>query len=255
MPSLRELQADIARAVLLGEPEAAAVHVMADGIAAEQRLALYQGNVRAALTTALRLTFPAVERLVGVEFFTMAAARCLRANSPCSAWLDEYGAAFPGFLGAMPECATLPYLADVARFEHALSVAAHAPDEPALDLAALAAVPPSRHAALRFRAHPSVTLLRCDAPVDAIADAALADDADALAAIDPCAGPVHLVVHRGAEGVVTERIDAMDYCFLDRLFGGATLAALLEAAGADAAGLLAHQFITGRIAGFSEADP
>ena len=39
------------------------------------RVGIYRNTARIGMTEALRLSFPAVERLVGADFFAMAAAR------------------------------------------------------------------------------------------------------------------------------------------------------------------------------------
>ena len=52
---------------------------------ADARLDIYRNNVTSNLTGTLRLTFPAVERLVGAEFFAATAAHFIRATPPADA--------------------------------------------------------------------------------------------------------------------------------------------------------------------------
>lgn len=250
MPALRDIQRAFARAVLTGEPDAIAPHIVAGGIPPEHRVSIYRNTARIGMTEALRLGFPAVERLVGAAFFDMAAARFGRAHPPDSPCLNDYGAGFADFLAAMPECVALPYLPDVARFEWALNIAAHAADAPKLDMLALAGMDPILFGTLHFVPHPSLTLLSLAFPADRIADAVLSGDAAAMAAIDLAGGPVHLVVHRGPDGVSAEHVAPADHDFLQRLFAGEPLEALLHDA-PRAAEILAHQFALGRITGFA----
>src|SRR5260370_23126738 len=114
------------------------------------------------------MTYPAVDRVVGRDFFELAAERFCAAHAPGSGYLNEYGGEFADFLAGLPEAAAaLRYLPDVARFEWALSCAANADDAPALDLASLTAIGSEQHDQLRFEPHPSVRLLELVDPADA----------------------------------------------------------------------------------------
>lgn len=251
MPPLRDLQRVFARTVLTDDDSNAIGHIVDDGMDAADRLRIYRNTARTVVTEALRLTFPATDRLVGSEFFDMVAARFLREHPPITACLNDYGGDFPAFLAAMPEASGLRYLGDVARLEWALSVAATAPDVAALNILDVAAVAPELHDGLRLRPHPSVTLLQLVYPADRIADAVISGDDEAMTAIDLRDGPVRLVVHRGPEGIGVERLDGPPYSFLVRLFGGERLETLLDGGTPGVAGWLADQFTRGRIGGFS----
>ena len=93
---------------MLHENEAAAAAIVGDGFAAEQRLAIYRNTFVGSLTKALCLTYPAVDRLVGSAFFAAAAQAFMHERPPRSAWLDDYGADFPEFLGSFAPAASLP---------------------------------------------------------------------------------------------------------------------------------------------------
>src|SRR6059036_1319432 len=140
MPALLDLQRAFAASMLHEEDDSGCGAVVDDGFAAAERLNIYRNTCRSTLIEALRMTYPAVDRLVGREFFDMAAARFIRAHPCRSGYLNEYGAGLADFLAALEPARGLPYLADVARFEWALGVAANAPDAPAIDAAALGAV-------------------------------------------------------------------------------------------------------------------
>jgi hypothetical protein len=250
MPSLRELQRAFAAGMLSGADDQLVDHVVEDGFSAAERLGIYRNSCRSVLTQALRLTYPAVDRLVGREFFDMTAELFVAEHAPGSGYLNEYGAAFPDYLANLPSAASLRYLPDVARFEWALSEAANAPDAPALDPSALADVVPEQHVMLAFEPHPSLRLLTLDYPADQVADAVLSGDDDAMAAVDLASGPVWLVVHRGPSGIEAQRLEPDAYRFLERLCAGESLATLLAMAVPQAAVILAEQFTKGRLARF-----
>src|SRR2546427_9502287 len=132
MPALLELQRAFAASMLHEGHDAVCGAVVDDVSAAAERLRIYRNTCRSTLIEALRMTYPAVERLVGRDFFDMAAARYAGTHPPQSGYLNEYGGEFSEFLAAFAPASELPYLADVARFEWGLGVAAHAADMPVL---------------------------------------------------------------------------------------------------------------------------
>ncbi len=131
----------------------------------DRRFGVYRNNVMVGLTAALQSRFPVVERLVGADFFAAMARAFIAAHPPLSPLLLAYGDDLPAFIEGFEPAASLPYLADVARLEIARSRAYHAADAAPLDPATLAAIPPESLASLRFRPHPSLTILRSSHPV------------------------------------------------------------------------------------------
>ena len=248
MPALHELQQAFGMAMLREEDDGVCSHIVEGAFSAPERLRIYRNTCRSALTGALRMTYPAVERLVGADFFDAATARFIAAHPARSGYLNEYGGGFADFLATFSAASALPYLANVARFEWALSVAANALDAPVLEARALAAVDPQRHAALRFEPHPSVSLLALAHPADQIADAVLSGDGAAMAQVDLTSGPVWLVAHRGPGGVEAQRLEQHAYGFLSRLCAGEAWGSLAETPGAEA--LLAEQLSKGRLTAF-----
>ena len=250
MPSLHELQQAFGAFMALEEDDAVCAHIVEDGFTAAERLGIYRNTCHSALTETLRMTYPVVDRLVGRDFFDVAAGQFTAAHPLRSGYLNEYGDGFADFLAALHPASALPYLADVARFEWALTAAANAEDAPVLDPRALAAVEPERHASLRFEPHASVRFLALAYPADQIADAVLSADDAAMADIDLSSGPVWLVVHRGPDGVEAQRLEQNACGFISRLCAGETLASVLEAAPPEASALIAEQLAKGRLTGF-----
>jgi hypothetical protein len=77
---LRELQSAMGKALLDGPTESAAAHILADGLTAEARLAIYRHHVFITLTAALQTTYPVLCRLVHERFFGYAADQYIRAT-------------------------------------------------------------------------------------------------------------------------------------------------------------------------------
>lgn len=255
MPSLHDVQRALRRSLLQRDDGEAATYLVGDASMAVERLGVYRNTFASSLATALRLSFPAVGRLVGAEFFDGAARIFAHERPPRSANLDDYGAEFPNFLARFPPAASLAYMGDVARLEWAVNRALHAPDEEPLDVGRLADIPQTDHDRVRFMPHPSVSLLKADFPVDTIWRAVLGEDDSALAAIDPSAGPVWLMVQRFAAGVDVVRVDELAWRFTAALCAGHPLGSALDAAsGIDAPALLADHLRAGRFIAFSLTD-
>jgi hypothetical protein len=247
MPALLELQRSM-RAQLLSAPHAA-------DQGADELIAIYRNTVRSTLINALRLSYPAVQRIVGADFFEAAALLYIHEHAPRSACLNDYGGDFAGFLAAFEPARSLPYLADVARLEWAVNRALHAPDHPGLDLHRLAALNESARATVRLQLHPGVSLLSLRFPADVIWRAVLDQDERAMAAVDPQSAAVHVLVERQAAGVVVRRLSAQAWQFAARLSAGTPLYALLDQASdpsdEDLNTLLAEHLASGRFIDFA----
>src|SRR5215468_10678988 len=131
VPTLLEIQTAMRRG-LLGNGDATIAATLGSALAPADRLSIYRNTSRIALTNALRLNYPAVQRLVGEDFFAAAADIFITKEPPRMAWLDFYGAGFPEFLHGFGPAASLPYLPDIARLERVVSCALHAADAKAL---------------------------------------------------------------------------------------------------------------------------
>lgn len=262
-PPLRELQRAWYAGIASGDFSAAAPYIVADAIAAEERLDIYRNTAVSTLVNALRLAYPAVHRLVGDAFFQGTIHAFLAGHWARTTWLDEYGAEFPDFLRSFGPVLAHPvlasYLPDVAALERAVNHALHAPDPRPWDLRALGALAPAETERLRFEPQPSVAFLQAAAPVDAIWSAVLEGNDDAMRAIDLGDGPVQLLVEwrSDADGarIHLERMGEAAWCFARALCAGTPLCrALADSAAVDAGfaaeSALGAHLAAGRFAGF-----
>lgn len=254
MPSLLELQEAMRRSIVEFDDLEAAACIVDGGIDPQGRLSVYRNTSASTLIRALRLSYPAVDRLVGAEFFDAAASEFIRYNQPRNGYLDEFGNDFAGFLGSFPPAASAPYLSDVARLDWAVSRAVHAPDVPVLTPEALNEVAPDSHERVVLRPHPSVGLVHSKFPADGIWRAVLDGNDAALKAIDLSEGPAWLIVHRGASGVEVDRLLEPVWKFVGDIFTGSPLGtAVARAPDIDVAWTLADLLVRGRCTGFSLA--
>lgn len=131
----------------------------------EKRFAVYRNNVMASLIEALRAKFPAIERIVGEEFFRAMARVFVTAHPPRSKILHRYGDNFGNFIAFFEPAAELAYLPDVARLEAARTRAYHAADAAPMTAADFAGISLDAIGALRLTLHPSLEILRSRHPV------------------------------------------------------------------------------------------
>lgn len=161
------LQDEFARALLDPEREVPADMRARDGDI-DRRFAVYRNNVVTGLIDALRAGFPAVERIVGEEFFVAMAHVYVRARPPRAPMMFLFGDDFGDFIATFPPAAEIPYLADIARVETARLSAFHAADDAPLEAAALAGQAPGALFELRVTTHPSLHVVRSAYPIATI---------------------------------------------------------------------------------------
>ena len=254
MPTLLEVQTAM-RCSLLGSGDAAVAPTLGDALTPADRLSVYRNTSRTALTNALRLNFPAVQRLVGKDFFAAAADAFISHNPPNTAWLDLYGDGFPEFLQSFEPATGLIYLPDVARLERAVGRALHAVDAKPLEYSQLLHIEASVQGRVRFIPHPSVSLVFSRYPVDAIWRAVLARDDVTLASIDLSPGAVRLFVRRRIGEIEITRLGERRWKFTEALFTDHSLSAALTVADDfDAAAWLAAHLAAGHFSDFTLSD-
>lgn len=227
-PEYRPLEYAAAFAPGLTNPETTAPEdvVAARGKGVVKRYNVYRNNVTVSLIDALAATYPAVQRITGVEFFRAMARFHVRATPPVSQLLFEYGR-ISSFIESYEYARDMPWLADTAHIERAWLDAYHAADAAPLKAEALVSVDPSSLAHVRFVPHPAARIVRSRYP------------AVAIFAMNRADGPVSpqfssdaedALVTRPDEDVIVSRLPAGGAAFLIALIEGEPLGAAAEAA-------------------------
>ncbi|MEO8924938.1 MAG: DUF692 family multinuclear iron-containing protein [Caldimonas sp.] len=253
VPRLAERQHSFARALLDPQRPVPPGLVGPDGEASERRFAVYRNNVVSGLIDTLQAAFPAVCRIVGPEFFRAMARVYVAREPPDSPILLGYGAGFPDFISTFEPVATLPYLSDVARIEHAWAGAYHAADVSPLDLSVLAQVAPDALSGLELRLCPSVRLIRSAFPALTIWQMNVDDGL--AAPVDLDAGGENVLVARPGTEVEVRLLSQASAEFIQSLVDGqpvieATRAALAADSGFDLSLDLAALLRSGIVVGF-----
>ena len=239
MPSLAELQQSFSSYLLAPAGSAPPASLAGTLCGAEpshaERLGVYKNNVYSTLIDALAATFPAVERLVGEEFFRYAAREYIAIHAPASPRLLGFGHKFPQFLSRFAPATTVPYLPDVAELELKWLEAYHAPDAIALDTEQVIERIADPQYARGLRLHPSAHLMRSRHSVSRIwelnRNPAPIEDKTRIPG-----EPEQLLIVRPRTTVEVRRIHAGAYAALEALAAGRPLAdALAAGTRADAA--------------------
>ena len=141
------------------------------------RLAIYGGAYRSRLAEALESNFPALARLLGETDFHRLAADYVRTHDSPFFSIRYYGDGLAQFLATHEDYVAAPVLAELARWEWAMTTVFDAADAAPLGHEALARLPPQQWARLRFAWHPSVQRLQLTWNVPQLWQA-LSDDAE-----------------------------------------------------------------------------
>jgi hypothetical protein len=133
---------------------------------------VYQANGHAMAQAGLGAAYPVLAQLLGDDSFAQLARALWHAQPPQRGDIAQWGAALAGFVESSEQLADEPYLADVARVEWALHLAAHAAD-PAADPASFALLASSDPQALGLQLAPGATAIASRWPVVSLVNAHL----------------------------------------------------------------------------------
>lgn len=226
MSSLREIQQSFAESMVGGDYETVAGELCPTESSPLRMVALYRRMIRNNYLQVLKITFPALNRLVGRSYFHALAMGYLRIHPSTGGDLFSYGRFLPALL---EELDVSPLFAEVAKLEWACHEVYQAPDSPLLSweqLQTILAADPSRvtvqfHPASRllFFPHPVHRVWRAlqpDAPVGEVVDLPLPDEASGV------------LVTRPFQKVQVSHLEKIRYLLLEALFAGKDLASVFQ---------------------------
>lgn len=159
MSELARVQGEFQEYLLRGTRAIEAEVVGSARVPLETRLGIYAGAYGSRLIDALAASYPALAALLGEEDFRILGGRYVRAHDSRYFSIRDYGGELEAFLGAHPDYAEVPLLAELACWEWTLCAVFDAADAAPLPAAALTRVAPADWARLRFTWHPSVRRL------------------------------------------------------------------------------------------------
>jgi len=222
MAPLLDIQNRFSRAILTENASNIAPEIMADGTTAEERHNIYRNNTFITLGQALTQNFPVICRLVGKAFFEHLSRAYIKEHPPTNPLLLTYGHMMPDFLSQFQPVSSLPYLADVARFEHSWNRCFNGPDSNNFDLEELKALSPEDFDSLIISFLSNMQLMKSDYPVLDIWRSNQ-DETHGATQINLDSGGCHFVLFRKKQEVDILNLDEGDFFFLESLYLGQSL--------------------------------
>ncbi len=228
MQSLAERQRTFAAALLDPRLPTPVGLVGPDGRPSSRRFAVYRNNVMVGLTQTLKDAYPAVQRIVGADFFQVMARAYVVIEPPRSPMLFDYGAGFPEFIGRFEPAAVLPYLSDIACLERAWTEAYHEAEASPIGPSAFTKGGPDQLPAMSLVLHPSVRIVRSQFPVLTIWQMNI--DGGVPTPVDLAAGGEDALVVRPEADVEVRSIPQGCPDFIQALASGKSVLAAFEEA-------------------------
>ena len=217
---------DAFAAALAGDAEALSAW-WPDPERGEAALSVYRNTIAKGCADAIVSLFPAVERIVGVDWLRQAAVLYAAEDPPRRPALIDYGDTFADWLARFPPAAEMPYLPGLARLDRLWTEAHLAADATPLAADALAETPPEAFAHVKAPLHPSARLARFEDGVPELWTA-LRRPGEAVAALELSPDPQAILILRPGGEVASLVLGAGAHAFLAACAAGLSLA---EAAG------------------------
>ena len=186
---------------------------------------VHRNTVLGALSQALRLSFGSVDKLVGEPFFDRMAVEYARAAPPRAPQLGEYGGDFPAFIEDFPGTTSLPYLAELARFDWQL-------DELGRLCERLRGKSMMLEGGVRLIVAGTLRVHRSRYAIDALRAAILAENTTLIESLTAPAEPSETIyaLWRAPEGVKVQSISDVSARFLAAVLAGVGDTAAIESA-------------------------
>jgi hypothetical protein len=156
---LARVQGEFQEYLLRGSRAIEARVIGSERVPIEIRLGIYAGAYGSRLVDALRSNYPALAELLGEDDFQALGSRYVGSHDSAHFSIRYYGEALAEFLATDAAYAEVPLLAELARWEWALTEVFDAADAEPVGPQTLATLAPDDWAALRFLCHPSVRRL------------------------------------------------------------------------------------------------
>lgn len=201
---LQNLQVELAEAILTHSNDTALVSHPA-------RLSIYHHHIMTTLTNALRQTYPLIVKLVGFDFFYLAAKDYILNYPSRNSTLHEYGEYFSDFLADYAPVKNLVYLSEVADFEWKCRQIYFAPDHAPLDVNTLYTIARENYDRLHFSMHPASMLMKCYFPLLKIVELCQEPDAQEVNLNEK---GVNLLIFRKELDIILSDLPQADFFFL-----------------------------------------
>lgn len=221
---LRQLQSQFSRHLLDSSADLSALKITGP-FAAQQLMGLYRNNFYIGLSQYLADCFPAVQALVGEEFFAQLAKAYIIECPLTQASLESYGSGFSAFINTCAQAQSLVYLADVAALDWAFDRANSVLSISDFPFARLAEVDDRQQLQICFQLPPETLLIAAQYPLVKIWLGAKNDDLDGVNMSQSDFVILHPDMQNGAQ---CYSVSAEQFQFLSAVAAGKSLQVLAE---------------------------
>ena len=209
-------------------------HTLPHNDSAARGLAIYQNNLLATASRALKITYPVIDKLLGDEALRLLARQLLKKTPPASGDWADWGEDLNELLIASPLTDEYPFLPDIATLEWLLHQASRAP-ETAFKSETLSLLVGTPLETLMIQMAASVQLIESDYPIDIIWRAhqethgQFSLDTNHLAEeLNRHQGPCRLLIYQQHKQPHMQRISATEYKWIRDIFEDHNLDELLD---------------------------
>lgn len=214
MSSLHDLQTKFRQYAFSGQENDLPDTVLSKGLNATQRLQVYRNNIQFLMTDALKGVFDVIEKLVGDAFFKQLCRDYISAHPSRSGDLHLFGEHMAEFIKSYKATDSLPYLADIARFEWAYHEVFHdASCKPRDIFQKIATIAPEQHPHITFSINPASRLLSSNYPVYDIWDANVREN-DQMIEINNNSTHYYLISRRQDNDIYVQTLNVSEYQLL-----------------------------------------
>jgi hypothetical protein len=224
---LGAIENDFQSYLLRGAPDIEERVVGTTRVPLATRLAIYGDAYRARLVETLQSHYPALLALLGEEGFTLLGDAYVRGHDSTFRSIRYYGATLPELLARAAAYAERPWMAELARFEWAMTEVFDAADAAPITVAVLGGVAPQEWAQLAFSFDASVRTLQLSWNAPALWRALTAGASPPAPEAQP--EPLTWLLWRRDLQIYFRRLGALEAGALARARAGSSFGELCEA--------------------------
>ena len=185
--SLQDLQQQFSQSLLYQTSDIATQLKNKAGFSAESLMQIHRNNFVISVTDSLRSTFNYTEQLVGYAFFDSVARQFILQQPPEENNICSYGARFPDYLLTLHQLETMPYIAEMAKFEWLYTQCQSLPmKEMSIDLQQLHTVCPDELGAIQFAIASNAVTFDSQQDIDSLLNMLKSGDVKEIDLNQPC---------------------------------------------------------------------
>lgn len=226
--NLKDFQRHFKDAIYTSDVHMLHSYISASSVRPEQLIEVYRNNIFTNLHAALNETYSLLKKVVGDDFFKTVCHFYIRDHPSMSGDVERYGESFDIFLERFEHSKSMPYLADIARYEWKLHESYFAENHVPITLNDLQNYQTTPIDELQFTLHPSVHFFTSSYAIDTLIAASESDFAEEASPIDIHSHQCYGIISRPYFKVITTWVEKDIFEVIKLFDQGNRLSAALE---------------------------